>query len=67
MEQDSRGDAADGSHLFGEAMRGARIAHNTEHRFLISPQLGSIYLNFDLDAPPCLAHSVAFQVELLEP
>jgi hypothetical protein len=23
---------------------------NTEHRFLISPQLGSIYLNLDLDA-----------------
>ena len=30
----------------------------------------SIYLNFDLDAPavpPCQAHSLAFQVELLEP
>jgi hypothetical protein len=27
----------------------------------------SIYLNFDLDAPPCQAHSVAFQVELLKP
>jgi hypothetical protein len=44
---------------------------NTKHRFLSSPELGNQFiLNFDLDAPavpPWQAHSVAFQVELLEP
>jgi hypothetical protein len=40
--------------------RRSKFPANTKHRFLISLELGkSIYLNFDLDAPPRAALSRA--------
>jgi hypothetical protein len=43
---------------------------NTEHLFLISPELGNQFILISIlmpREPACQAHSVAFQVELLEP
>jgi hypothetical protein len=44
---------------------------NTKHRFLISPELRNQFILISiltpLPCPPCQAHSVAFQVELLVP
>jgi hypothetical protein len=52
-------------------MRGAgNAAQYQASVFKFARTWESIYLNFDLDAPavpPWQAHSVAFQVELLEP
>jgi hypothetical protein len=60
------------SHEEGRGSRGHAQAMplTTKHRFLISPQLGNqfilIWILTPIPCPPCRAHSVAFQVELLE-